>query len=169
MTVYSWRRDPVPADLRVRQVYGWIFDARGCVVIWRENGHTGLPGGRPESYDADAVATLRREAREEVTVDVLDPRYLGYQRVDEHEGRPPFAQIRMIARLGDVYPAEPDPDTGTMKTRVAVPPHRAAAELAWGEHGREQAAAAAALAFRLWGLRAAADEPERSLTVVRGL
>jgi hypothetical protein len=41
----------------VRQAYGWIFSAPGCVVIWREGEEVGLPGGRPEPFDADIEAT----------------------------------------------------------------------------------------------------------------
>jgi 8-oxo-dGTP diphosphatase len=149
MTTYSWHVAAVPADLPVRQVYGWIFDSAGRVVIWRERGHTGLPGGRPEAVDVDAEATLRREVWEEVTAEIDDPRHLGYQRV-EQPGRPPFAQLRMIARLARLHPPAPDPDTGRVKERLLVPPAAAAHALAWGEHGRQQARAAARLARRCW-------------------
>lgn len=160
MTVYTWFAKPVPVELPVRQVYGWIFDAHGRVMIWREGAEVGLPGGRPEPSDADIEATLRREVREEITAEVRDPHYLGYQRVDESDHRPPFAQVRMVARLGRLHPPEPDPDTGSVKNRAAVAPERALAELNWGQHGREQLQAATELAFRLWGLRAETREKQ---------
>ncbi|HEX3791053.1 MAG TPA: NUDIX hydrolase [Pseudonocardiaceae bacterium] len=159
MVVYSWFRQPVPDRMPVNQVYGWIFDEYGRVVIWRVAGHFGLPGGRPEPTDTDQVATLRREVFEEVTAEITDPHYLGYQRVEEDHGCPPYAQVRMIARLGAVHPAAPDPDSGRLRTRLVVAPARAAVLLDWGEHGHQQAQAAVESAGQRWGLPVPADQP----------
>jgi 8-oxo-dGTP pyrophosphatase MutT (NUDIX family) len=164
VTVYSWHTEPVPDQLPVRQVYGWIFDNDGRVTLWRDADHVGLPGGRPEPSDADIVATLRREVWEEITAEITDPHYLGYQRVDHHDRQPAFAQVRLIARLTRLHHAAPDPDTGLIKTRLAVTPHRAALALGWGEHGHQQARAAADLAFRLWSLRATTEDPDQPST-----
>ncbi|MGC5661717.1 NUDIX hydrolase [Micromonospora sp. WMMD723] len=50
------------------QVYGWLFDDHGRVLVQdTPDGHN-LPGGSPELVDADPAATLHREAAEESQV-----------------------------------------------------------------------------------------------------
>jgi 8-oxo-dGTP pyrophosphatase MutT (NUDIX family) len=66
-------------------------------------------GGKPEPGDADRVDTLVREAAEENQVTVSDSVYLGYQEV-HRPGRPPYAQVRMVALIASFEPRRPDPD-----------------------------------------------------------
>ncbi|MFI6579474.1 NUDIX domain-containing protein [Nocardiopsis sp. NPDC050513] len=157
MTDFTWHTDPVPPDMRVRQVYGFLFDEEGRVLLRVEGSTSSLPGGRPEPQDTDFGATLRREADEEVTADIGTPHYLGYQRVDDRDGTPPYAQVRMVARVNGLRESRPDPDTGRTYQREFVAPHVAADRLAWGEPGRLQVAAAAEAARSLLNLPVSTD------------
>lgn len=147
---YSWHTDPVPEAFAVHQVYGFLFDTAGNILLRVEDGKNGavkytLPGGRPEPSESQ-TDTLCRETYEEVTTVITHTHYLGYQRVDENNGTPPYAQVRMIARIIDLDPPRPDPDTGRTYGRQFVAPDRAAHLLNWGVTGRQQTAAAAATA-----------------------
>lgn len=146
MTEFTWHTDPVPASTPIRQVYGFCFDTCGRLLIRIDGAEHSLPGGRPEPDDADIAATLARECLEEVQVTINEPVYLGYQRVDDRDGHPPYAQVRMVALVTEIRPAHPDTDTGRTYRRLLTTPTEAGDLLAWGEPGRQQAAAAAALA-----------------------
>lgn len=63
----------------MEQVYGWLFDDHGRVIVQdTPDGHN-LPGGSPELVDADPAATLHREAAEESQVRLTDPVLLGHK------------------------------------------------------------------------------------------
>jgi 8-oxo-dGTP diphosphatase len=72
---YVWHDYPVPDGLPVTQVYGWLLcPATGRVLIQeQDDGNFSLPGGTPESDDADRYATLAREAFEENQVRTQPP------------------------------------------------------------------------------------------------
>lgn len=152
MAVFTWHTEDLPAGMTVRQVYGFCFDKHGRVLMRVDGGKYGLPGGRPESTDLDLVHTLARECAEEVSIDIRDAMYLGFQRVDECGGTQLFAQIRMVARIADVHSLRPDPDTGRIYRRFMTAPKTAARLLAWGEVGRLQLADAARVAENRLGL-----------------
>jgi 8-oxo-dGTP diphosphatase len=68
---YWWHEAPVPPSLEITQVYGYLLcPSTGRVLVQDDDGVFNLPGGTPESYDADLVATLVREAFEENQVRV---------------------------------------------------------------------------------------------------
>lgn len=116
---YLWHGDQhPPIDLPITQVYGYVFDAQGRVVIFQDEGVWNLPGGSPEAWEEeDRVATLVREVWEKVQVRLEDPVYLGYQSVGEFGGPPLRAQLRMAARLVEVGERAPDPDNGRVYVR----------------------------------------------------
>ncbi|MEV5703620.1 NUDIX hydrolase [Actinoallomurus sp. NPDC052274] len=77
---YFWHEAPVAEGLEITQVYGYLICPRtGRVLVQDDEGTFNLPGGTPESFDADLVDTLVREAFEENQVVVSDAVYLGYQ------------------------------------------------------------------------------------------
>jgi hypothetical protein len=66
-----------PTELEVRQVWGWLTDRDGRVLILLDRlGTPSLPGGRPEPGEALAQ-TLAREAAEEAAADIGPPTVLG--------------------------------------------------------------------------------------------
>lgn len=150
MAKFSWHTAAVPAGMPVRQVYGFLFAPDGRVLIRVDGGKNSLPGGRPEPGESEYVDVLRRETFEEVTLDIADPHYLGYQLVDD--GYAPYAQVRMVARIRAVHAPEPDPDNGRTYLRLLVDPGQAGDLLNWGDTGHRQSAAAARAATTVLGL-----------------
>ncbi|MCA1187210.1 MULTISPECIES: NUDIX hydrolase [Saccharopolyspora] len=150
MAKFTWHTRAVPGGLPVRQVYGFLFAPDGRVLIRVDGAKHSLPGGRPEPGESAYVDILRRETYEEVTLDIAEPHYLGYQCVDD--GHSPYAQVRMVAEISRVHPPEPDPDNGRTYLRLLVHPGKAGDLLNWGETGHQQAAAAANAAIAVLGL-----------------
>lgn len=140
-----------PAGMRVSQVYGYLFDDKGRVVVLRDGAAWNLPGGTPEPRDADEVATLVREVREEVQVEIAEPVYLGYQEV-RRRGQEPYAQLRMAARATEFCPRAMDPDKERIHVRHRCSVPEALALLNWGSAAQEQAKAATRVAEARWQL-----------------
>ena len=139
MAQITWEKGNVPAGMEVRQVYGVFFDKQGRVLLRIEKGKYKLTGGKPEKNDSDYYATLRRELREEANCTVGDLRMVGYQKVDEEDGTPAYAQIRMTGIIHEIGEASPDPDRpGWVYGRVLVSPLKAAVLLNWGQVGINQ-------------------------------
>ncbi|GLW98551.1 NUDIX domain-containing protein [Microtetraspora sp. NBRC 16547] len=150
---YLWHEAPVPPDLPVAKVHGYLVcPSSGRVLIQDVGGTMGLPGGTPEPEDEDFAETFVREAMEENDVQVGPVVYLGYQEVRE-PGRPPYAQVRMAGVIRAFDPPCPDPDSnGHICRRLMVPLQDAADVLGWGEPAAAQAQAAARVAESEWGL-----------------
>lgn len=155
-TSFVWHRAwPAPDSMLVRQVYAWIVDEDGRVLLVDMPGGWNLPGGTPEERDTGWEGTLHREVLEEADVTVRDVVPLGYQEV-RADGGEPFVQLRAAARVDQWRQATADPDTGLVYPRVWVPLEEAAGLLGWGAPGAAQAAAAAQVAVEVYGFAAAA-------------
>ncbi len=131
-TTYAWHPSwPAPAGIPVRQVYAWIVDDRGRVLLIEMPGAWNLPGGTPEDTDADWQATVRREALEEADVTLRDLVPLGFQLVSEDQ-QASIAQLRVVARVDEWLEQTPDPDNGIVYRRAWVPLAAAGQRLRWG-------------------------------------
>ncbi|QVQ50212.1 NUDIX hydrolase [Spiractinospora alimapuensis] len=151
-TVYLWHDGAKPpAELRITQVYGWLFDPHGRLVACYDNGAWGMPGGRPEAVDESHHDTLVREVDEEVQVRFTDAAYLGYQEV-RRGGRSPVAQLRFVARITELLPRRPDPDHGRTHARLLAPVPNVLTRLDWGPSAEAQARSATAIAEARWAL-----------------
>lgn len=140
MAKLTWYSNEVPNELTTRQVYGVIFTTDGRLLLKVEtkaNGKTvySLAGGTPEDYDVDRTATLKRELLEEVNVTIQEPVYVGYQLVEDDNGKAPYAQVRMTAMINNIGPSQPDPDTNETYQRLLTSPSRAIELLNWGTIG----------------------------------
>ena len=157
MAKISWKSGPVPEGMRITQVYGIILDRAGRVMLRAEKKTEGikysLGGGRPEPYDAGIEDTCRRELLEEVNTEIEKPVYIGYQLVDEENGNPQYAQIRMAAMIRRIGKKQPDPDNGKTYDRLMVSPERAAILLQWGNVGYEQIMRARDIVFMQYGIK----------------
>lgn len=151
---YTWHEAAhPPAGMPVMQVYGYLFDDLGRLVVHYDEGPGtwNLPGGTPEKADGgDLVATLVREVAEEVQASITNPVYLGYQQV-VRPGRAPYAQLRMAARLDRLHARTPDPDSGRVHVRRLCPLGEAVELLGWGSPAEPQIKCAA-VAAEGWGL-----------------
>lgn len=140
MITIKWFDGEVPQNLKVKQVYGIIFTPDGRTMLRIEGSRQkpvySLAGGTPEGFDADIEATLRRELIEEVNTTIFNPLMVGYQFVDEHNGKPPYAQVRMVAIINKIGEPKPDPDGGETYLRLLTTPARAIELLNWGDVGK---------------------------------
>jgi len=134
----------------VAQVYGWLIDDHGRVLVQGTPEGFNLPGGSPELCDEDAVATLAREALEESQVLVDDAVLLGYEEVLRNGDA--VALVRMAGRIRRFEARHPDPDGGRLLERRMTSLDTAARLLSWGDSGVAQAAAAGEVAARRWDL-----------------
>ncbi|WP_406841531.1 NUDIX hydrolase (plasmid) [Streptomyces sp. AHU1] len=153
-----WIAAQVPDDLRVRQVYGFLFDNEGRVLVQDDLGRHNLPGGKPEAGE-DFQQTLARECVEESQVEIGAAAYMGYVLVQD-PGAEPYAQVRMAARITRFLDRAPDESTGRVYRRLMTPIENAPALLDWGAHGSAQAKTAAEVAHRDLGVRLAATDSE---------
>lgn len=133
-----WIENEVPTDIEVRQVYGFVFNSDGQILVLEDDGKFNLPGGKPENGETFAK-TLIREVAEEVQISIFPPEYLGYQLVAGDDG---FAQVRLIALIDQIRPQEMDPSTGRLYKRLWVPPTHSNNLLKWSESGDQQIASA---------------------------
>ncbi len=76
---------------------------------------------------------MKREFLEEVNTTLKDGAYIvGYQQVDEEDGTPPDAQMRMTAVIDTIGQKRPGPDNGKTYGRLLISPQRAIELLNWG-------------------------------------
>lgn len=140
MAKLTWYDNEVPNELKTRQVYGVIFTNDGRLLLkveTKENGknYYSLAGGTPEDYDSSRIDTLKRELLEEVNVTIEEPIYIGYQLVEDDNGKAPYAQVRMTAMINNIGISQPDPDTNETYKRLLTSPSRAIELLNWGAIG----------------------------------
>lgn len=129
-------------NLEIRQVYGFIFNADGRILLLEDKARFNLPGGKPENGESISE-TLIRELAEEIQTSITFPSYLGYQLITSEEE---YAQVRMVALVDQIRPTQTDPSTGRTYLRLWVPPTQVNDLLNWGESGNLQLAGAVAAA-----------------------
>ena len=117
MTKFTWFGNSVPEQLPVKQVYGIAFSADNRVVLRIEDGKYKLTGGKPENAET-FEETLRREYIEELNIELEDIYYLGYLLVEDNSDK--YAQVRMIAKIKEIYDSHIDPATGKVYGRELV-------------------------------------------------
>ncbi len=158
MATFTWHNGNAPAGMKVTQVYGLVFTTDGRILLRVEKEENGikysLAGGKPEVRDNNREETLKREFLEEVNTSLKDGAYIvGYQQVDEENGTPPYAQMRMTAIIDIIGPKQPDPDNGKTYDRLLTTPKRAIELLNWGNVGLAQVNEAVRLAKKYLGLK----------------
>ena len=157
MAVFRWIEEAVPEGMEITQVYAVILDRDGRTMLRREKKPDGgtrysLAGGRPELSDTGIEATCRREVLEEVNTEIETPVYIGYQSVDEENGTPVYAQVRMAALIREIGGKRPDPDNGETYDRLMVNPVKAVQLLNWGDVGEAQVLKARDVIYRNYGI-----------------
>lgn len=164
MEIFTWHNCEVPKHLKIKQVYGIIFtkDGRILLKVGEKNNvkKYSFAGGTPEVFDDGMVATLRRELIEEVNLTIEDPIMLGYQEVDEQNGKAPYAQVRMVAMIDKIGKAQPDPDNGKTYERLLIHPNKAIQLLNWGDIGRQIIESAVCISFKKFEIKNNFDKTE---------
>ncbi|WP_460517905.1 NUDIX domain-containing protein [Flindersiella endophytica] len=146
-----WREGTPPPTLDVVQVYGWLFDVHGRVLIQQSSTGFHLPGGCPRPDDRDAHATLVRQAEEESRADVKASAILGYEETEGSGGRP-VALVWMVGRLGGLLPDRWAPGRPRPQARRFTDLPTAMRLLGWGEPRQLTGRSAGQAAMRIWGL-----------------
>lgn len=153
---WTWHPDEaVPDDLPVGQSWGWLFAPDGrALVLAAPDGGLNMPGGTVEPEDADALATLRREASEEAGAVLAGTAHVGY--LHDHQGLMyrgvPSARVRIAARLASLGPAAVDPAIGVTWRRLLASPRMIAALLGGGDESLAEALAAQRTAHERLGV-----------------
>ena len=163
MVKLKWVTEKVPNKMEIRQVYGIVFNEEGKTLIRCElkKGKKvySLAGGTPEPYETTMVETLRREFVEEVNTTLKNEiHYLGYQEVDEDNGTPIYAQVRMVAMIDEIGKLQPDPDTGDTYERLLVSPKKAIELISWGDIGEKLITSATNLAVEKFNIKPSEDD-----------
>ena len=160
----TWIRGEVPEDIQIRQVYGVLFNHDGRILLMVKNKQNNqvysLSGGTCEDFDDSMIATLRRELIEEINTTIQTPQMLGYQLVDEENGKPPYAQVRMTAMIDRIGDKQPDPDNGEIYDRILTHPSHGITYLNWGDIGKAIIEEAVEIAKDKFGLTFFLDKDE---------
>lgn len=119
-----------------------------------------LPGGHSETNDNGIEGTVRREIIEEVNITITNPVIVGYQEVDEEDGHPHIAQVRMTALINCVGVVRPDLDNGKTYERILVSPYKTIELLGWGDVGYFQIKSAMSIAVKYLGITEFDDKEE---------
>lgn len=141
---FTWFDGEPPPDLKITQVYGLLFtDCERLLLFIDASGSYSLPGGSPEAHDAGIADTLRRETLEEVNTEIEEPIIVGYQVPPDAQN---CAQVRMMAMIREIKPAQSDPATGLTYRRLLATPAKATELLSWYDTGVLQINAAVKIA-----------------------
>ncbi len=156
--LWPWHTHPVPAELPVTQVWGWLFaeDGRVLILIGQDTGSACLPGGTAEPDDSTPEQTLRREAWEEARVRISDPLYLGYLHDNTNNSR--CARARYAAQITGWKPPGRDEATGQTYARLLATPEQTAQLFDWGDEAACQLVAVHSAREKL-GLPAPTRQP----------
>lgn len=164
MATFTWHNGEVPKGLQITQVYGLVFTADGRMLLKVERKNStsySFAGGTPEDFDKDREATIRREFIEEVNTTLKKELHVvGYQEVDEENGKPRYAQLRMVGLIDKIGPKQPDPDNGETYDRLLTTPERAIELLNWRDTGEKQVKEAVRLAQKYFHLTKFSDKEE---------
>lgn len=137
MGFLGWFHGVVPPQYEIKQVYGVLFNNDERILLLVDGENFSLPGGHPESIDRNMEDTLTREVFEEVNISIKNPVLLGYQAVDEEDGTPVFAQVRISAVINKIGKTKPDIANGKTYKRLLTTPENAIKLLNWGEIGEK--------------------------------
>lgn len=98
------------ADDAFRRVHAILVMPDGRILTRRKRGEVRLTGGHIDPDDVNVEAALRREVLEEINCKVDRVQYVGYINYYDDEINAPAKMARMVARIAEILPAQPDPD-----------------------------------------------------------
>ncbi|GGP40424.1 hypothetical protein GCM10010214_12270 [Streptomyces abikoensis] len=157
---YTWIPGLMPDSIPIRQIHGFCFDDYGRVLLREMRDRCELPGCAPDPAVDDVHKTLMRGCQEQWRISITEPIYLGYQRVDESNGTPPYAELRMAAHVTAFHPLDANTSANPRYQRLLSPISNVPAVLHWGVEGLLQATAAAIAAMDLLQLDLSGNHDE---------
>lgn len=137
----EWHKDTDFDNLNnVTQVYGYIFDDKGRLLLVNPKTTWRLPGGHPEPEDKNFEQTLIREADEEADVDIKNIIPLGYIKViplDKNSKEKIHYLLRYVAKLKIVKKQTIDVAEGIINDRKFINVKDFSKYCKWGEMGED--------------------------------
>ena len=124
----------------ITQVYGYIFDNKGKVLIVNPKSTWRLPGGHSEPEDKNFEGTLIREADEEADVDIKNIVPLGYIKVtplDKNSTEIIHYLLRYVASIKSVKKQTIDIAEGIINDRKFIEVKNFSKYCPWGKMGEE--------------------------------
>jgi 8-oxo-dGTP pyrophosphatase MutT (NUDIX family) len=122
----------------IRQVYGYIFDNKGRLVIVNPKATWRLPGGHPEKKDKTFEETLIRESDEEADVEITGITPLGYIKVTPLDKSEKINYLlRYVARIKTVKKQTVDIAEGIINDRKFINVKDFSKYCDWGEMGEK--------------------------------
>ncbi|WP_157868485.1 hypothetical protein [Streptomyces caatingaensis] len=150
----------MPEEVPIRRIHGFCFDDAGRVLLRELPGRSELPGVEPRPDADNAETALVQGCLELCRVSISEPFYLGYQRVDENNGTPPYAELKMVAHVTAFHPLNSITGIHPAYRRVLSPVSAVPAILHWGVEGLLQTAAAAIAAMDILRLDLSGNHDE---------
>ena len=86
----------------IKQVYGFLFDNFGRILVHDDLGRFNLPGGKPEK-DETVIQTLERECIEESQVTFKEPELIGFQLVENDKLQQSLNEDNLLARVINAF------------------------------------------------------------------
>ncbi len=111
MEKFELHLEPLPRDAVVARIHAVLVTKDGRVLVRYKNGAPRkVTGGHIDADDDNMVSALRRELLEEINCKIDKCDYVGYYvYVNEAENLREI-WVRMVARVVEILPAQPDPD-----------------------------------------------------------
>lgn len=109
MIEYSFSLEELADISSVKRVHAVLLTNDGRVLLRFKNGEARLTGGRIDNEDADIVAALHREIKEEINCDFDLCDYVGFVEASV-EGGERELWVRYVVRVTEIGDVSPDPD-----------------------------------------------------------
>ena len=121
----------------ITQAYGFCYDGDGNLLVIKSTDLKTwvVPGGTIETGETPEQ-TLKREIIEEADTAITNIVYLGAQKATREDGDTIY-QLRYAAKIAELLPRTPDPDSGLIRERKLIPPLEFGQASGWGEIGEE--------------------------------
>jgi 8-oxo-dGTP pyrophosphatase MutT (NUDIX family) len=123
----------------VKQVYGYLFDNDGKLLIVNPKSSWRLPGGGVEESDSSYEETLIREATEEADADISNLIGLGYIKVSpfNEDDEDAHYLVRYIGKIARLNEQTIDEAVGEVNDRKLIDVGEFSDYIDWGEMGLE--------------------------------
>lgn len=103
--------EPLPANVKVSRVHAVLLTPDGRVLVrYKDGTPRKVTGGHIDPDDSDMESALKRELLEEISCKIDRCDYVGYYVYTNEAEQVREIWARMVARVSEILPAQPDPD-----------------------------------------------------------
>lgn len=137
----EWKRDTEFLKLdKVKQVYGYLFDDEGRLLIVNPNSSWRLPGGGVEEKDDSYEDTLIRESMEEADAEIENLVPMGYIKViplEKNSQEEVHYLLRYVGKVVKLNEQTIDEAIGEIGERKFIDPKNFLDYIDWGNLGMD--------------------------------